>query len=589
MRSHDFHRIEYYKSLKRNMRVIVILVSLIPLILVSSGILFQFHTSFREKVRAHLETLVKKHKQNIDHFLHERQNDIAFLAATYTYQKLNDSAFLSAVLQRLQASYGPVFSDIGVVRADGEQIAYAGPYSLARAQYADAEWFQKAILTDTFTSDVFLGLRGFPHFIVTVRQYWRGEPWVLRATVDFLSFNDLVENIHIGRTGFAYIINRTGAHQTRTLERSVPENSAYIALFEPRDRNAEDQIQFGLWHDDGGGELIYVAGLLKNNQWALIFQQNVRDAYRNLNQARNAAAVVFILGGIAIVTMALVVSQRMVERIAAAEQEKEIMNKQVIESGHLASLGELAAGIAHEINNPVAIMVEEAGWIEDLLEENVFRQSENMGEFKRALSQIRKQGIRTRDITHKLLSFARRSDSRVERVNVNELIEEVVSLSAQQAKYTNVAFDSRLSETLPDILVSQTELQQVLFNLISNAIDAMGKQGGTIEIRTWQQNGRVHFHVKDDGPGIPEAYLNRIFEPFFTTKPVGKGTGLGLSICYGIVKKMGGEIKVESRVGKGTRFEINIPVEGKAVDVPVSFPIGEKEKNDEDSQIASGR
>jgi two-component system NtrC family sensor kinase len=317
----------------------------------------------------------------------------------------------------------------------------------------------------------------------------------------------------------------------------------------------------GIRQDSSGNELIFVAGMLKDNQWALILQQDKRDAYQDLNRTRNIAILVFGLGGIAIITMALVLSRGMITRIAAADQEKEIMGQQIIESGHLASLGELAAGIAHEINNPVAIMVEEAGWIEDLLEDEQFRESENLEEFKRALTQIRKQGIRARDITHKLLSFARRSDSRVEQVDVNDLIKEVVGLSAQQAKYNNVEIDTHLLDHLPAIRVSQTELQQVLFNLVNNAIDALDKQGGTIDIKTWQSNpGEVQFHVRDNGPGIPEANLHRIFEPFFTTKPVGKGTGLGLSICYGIINKMGGDIVVSSKVGEGTCFEVKLPV-----------------------------
>jgi two-component system NtrC family sensor kinase len=563
MTPEELEKDEYYRSLRRNIRIIVVIVSFIPLIVVSAGILFQFHTSYREKVRAHLETLVKKHKQNIDHFLRERQHNIALLAATYEFEQLSDNDFLAVQLRKLQDAYGPVFSDIGVVSGDGAQISYAGPFLLAKARYADAEWFQKAIATASYTSDVFLGLRGFPHFIVTQRSFLDGKPWILRATVDFMAFNDLVESIHIGETGFAYIINRAGALQTRTSGRDIPENSPYLSLFE-QGETGRDQILGGSRYSEKEGELIYVAGLLKGDQWALIYQQSVRDAYRSLTQARNAAIVVFLLGGIGIVTMAFVVSQRMVERISEADREKEIMNQQVIESGHLASLGELAAGIAHEINNPVAIMVEEAGWIEDLLEEEEFHESENLTEFRRALGQIRKQGIRARDITHKLLSFARRSDSRVEMVDVNDLVQEVVGLSAQQARYSNVSFETKLAPDLPPARVAQTELQQVLFNLVNNAIDAMGKDGGTIGVRSWSENGAIHLDVADTGPGIPQVNLNRIFEPFFTTKPVGKGTGLGLSICYGIVKKMGGDILVESTVGKGTRFEIRIPAEADA-------------------------
>ncbi len=561
MNAEDIERNEYYRVIKRNILLIVIFVSFVPLIIVSSGILFQLQTIYREKVQVHLETLVKKHKQNIDHFLRERQDNISFLADAHSYAELSDSTNLAHLFRKLQETYGPVFSDIGVVRADGEQVSYVGPYLLESVRYSDAGWFAAAFETDTHTSDVFLGLRGFPHFIVTARRFIDGQPWILRATVDFMAFNDVVENIHIGQTGFAQIINRSGALQTRAAGRSQTDVDAYLALFAKADQLDRDQILFDEQRAADGDEFIYVAGLLKNNQWALIFQQDHQDAFRDLNRMRNIAILVFGLGGIAIVTMAVVVSKGMIARIADADQEKEIMNQQIIESGHLVSLGELAAGIAHEINNPVAIMVEEAGWIEDLLEEEAFRESENLEEFKRALNQIRKQGIRARDITHKLLSFARRSDSRIEMVEINELITEVVGLSAQQARYNNVEIETNLFADLSPVRVSQTELQQVLLNLINNAIDAMDKTGGTIEVQTWQKPGLVHLAVRDNGPGIPEANLHRIFEPFFTTKPVGKGTGLGLSICYGIVKKMGGEIKVVSKVGEGTGFEISIPFE----------------------------
>ena len=478
MNPRDLERKNYYRPLRRNIIIIVIFVSYIPLIVVSSGILFQVYTIYREKVQVHLETLVKKHKQNIDHFLEERQNNISFLADAYPYEYLSDSANLAELLQKLRSLYGHVFSDIGVVGADGRQVSYAGPFPLESARYDDAEWFQAAIQTDIYTSDVFKGLRDLPHFIVTVRKETHGQPWILRATVDFLAFNDVVENITVGQTGFAHIINRFGALQTRTTNRVVPESDAYLNLFQNSGHTAKDDIRFGSRKDEHGDDLIYVAGMLKDNQWALIFQQDQKDAFRNFYRTRNVVFLAFGLGGIAIATMAIVLSSRMVDRMVAADLEKDLMNKQIVERGHLASLGELAAGIAHEINNPVAIMVEEAGWIEDLLEDKSLNKSENLDEFKRALTQIRNQGIRARDITHKLLSFARQSDSRMDRLDVNDLIRDILGLSAQQAKYNNVEIKTNLVDALPTIWGSQTELQQVLINLINNAIAAMDKQGG---------------------------------------------------------------------------------------------------------------
>jgi two-component system NtrC family sensor kinase len=234
------------------------------------------------------------------------------------------------------------------------------------------------------------------------------------------------------------------------------------------------------------------------------------------------------------------------------------MNEQIIEAGKLASVGELAAGIAHEINNPVAIMVEEAGWIEDLLEED--GTCEDPAEVSRALKQIKNQGVRCKQITHKLLSFARKTDPELRKVQLNELIDEVVALSEQRVKYSNVKLKLNLAQHLPEVHVSPSEFEQVLLNLVNNALDAMTPDGGTLEITTRIDGGHVVVDVADSGQGIPKANLARIFDPFFTTKPVGKGTGLGLSICYGIIKKMEGEISVNSAVGLGTTFHVRLPL-----------------------------
>jgi two-component system NtrC family sensor kinase len=161
------------------------------------------------------------------------------------------------------------------------------------------------------------------------------------------------------------------------------------------------------------------------------------------------------------------------------------------------------------------------------------------------------------------LSFARKTDSTIKELQINELIDEVVSLSAQRARYSNVSIDTELDQNIPLIPISSTEFQQVLLNLINNAMDAMDKTEGKLYISTQQQDDDIIIIIADTGPGIPEINLSKIFDPFFTTKSVGKGTGLGLSICYGIVKKMGGQINVESIINKGTTFTIRIPIEKK--------------------------
>ena len=207
----------------------------------------------------------------------------------------------------------------------------------------------------------------------------------------------------------------------------------------------------------------------------------------------------------------------MARKVEVSDLEKDMMNEQVIEAGKLASVGELAAGIAHEINNPVAIMVEEAGWIQDLFDE-VLDKFDNKHEIQRALTQIRSQGTRCKDITHKLLSFARKIDPTIKRVALNGLVQEMVLLCEQRAKFANVHIKTNLSDSIQDVAASPSELQQVFLNLINNAIDAMDPGGGELNITTRMDNGVVLVSIADTGCGIPKANLSRIFDPFFTTK-----------------------------------------------------------------------
>ncbi|MBU0992072.1 MAG: GHKL domain-containing protein [Proteobacteria bacterium] len=552
-------RSPYYRSLMRRMVAVVIVVSFTPMILITWGFLYQFKILYHEKVYAHLEELVQKHQQNIDVFLKEKLADVKFLATNFSFDQLSNEQFLKQKLISLDKEHGPVITDLGIIDEKGIQLAYAGPFKLEKANYEAADWFRKSILSEYYISDVFLGLRGHPHFIIAVRNENEEQSWLLRATINFEAFNSLVENLRVGTTGFAFILNREGKFQTKP-SINITETQAkgylkeYMQLKDNRSITEESHLN--------GQPIIHVSSLLKNEEWLMIFQQNASDAFRDFIHARRIALVISFVGGCAIITMAFLMSRRMVKIIAKRDEENKMMNQQVIETGKLASIGELAAGIAHEINNPVAIMVEEAGWIEDLLEEEEFQNSKNMEEFRRALTQINTQGKRCKGITHKLLSFARKTDSRVHDVEVNALITEIVGISAQMAKYSNINIETEFEEGLPYIEISPSEMQQVLLNLINNAIYAMEKTGGTIKIGTklsQLEKDHIVIIVEDNGPGIPESNLPRIFDPFFTTKPVGKGTGLGLSICYGIIQKMGGKIDVHSAVDSGTRFRIWIP------------------------------
>ncbi len=572
----------YYTSLTRNITLIVIVVSFTPLILIAGLIGYYFETSYRGKVMEHLHELVEKHQQMINSFLDEKLSYIKVLSDSYTYAELTDETFLENKLVILQNAYSGVFVDLGVVNSAGVQISYAGNLKLLNADYSKAQWFREAIKRDYCLTDVFLGIRRMPHFIISVKKRLGDTEWLLRATIDFVAFNSLVEQIHIGTTGSAFIVNSAGELQTRPGTELVPNMASLLsrtswarmegnASAEPVAAPGEEVKTSSSGSNAVSGtvrsrnrNIIFILMPLKAGEWTLAYLQDQDDAFSEVNRARVIALAIFIFGCLGIVLVARFISQKMVGQIKKADMEKEMMNEQVIEAGKLASIGELAAGIAHEINNPVAIMVEEAGWMEDLLEEQELQEGPNVDEFRRSLKQISVQGLRCREITHKLLSFARKTDPVQHAIQVNDTIEVILSICQERSKFSNIRVQTELDEHLPLISASPTELQQVFMNLINNAIDAIGSGGGLLEIRSRVEGENVVVDVADTGHGISKSVMARIFDPFFTTKPVGKGTGLGLSICYGIVKKLGGNLTVDSSVGLGTTFHVNIPIRAEA-------------------------
>jgi len=569
--THPFMSDSRFKSFMPNIVFVVILLSFTPMMVVSGLVLDQFSISYHDKLYAHLQEVVHKHTIEIDSFLNERLNNIQFLLDTCGLEVLSDESFLQERLFQLQQVYGDVFEDLGVVDAEGVQKFYAGRLKLEKAQYSHAKWFAGAINQDAFISDVFLGLRTSPHFIVSVKKTYQGQDYLLKATINFDKFNSLAENLHIGETGFAYILNKEGEFQTKPHYDMLPINKSFPDFIKPNMQSQRDTYS-GTFKDNAQQEeMIYVASLLKKGDWVLVYQQKKSEAFADLIHAQISAIVVIFIGAMLIVVMNIILFQKVINRIAKADMEKEMMNRQVIESGKLASVGELAAGIAHEINNPVAIMVQEAGWIGDLLKGDDLKQSKNLEEFNQSLKQIDIQGQRCKDITHKLLSFARKTSPDIEKIQINESITDVVAIT-NMAAYTNCSMHTDLEANLPAIYGSKTEIQQVIINIINNALHALEKDGGKIDITSRLEGNHVLVIVQDDGPGIPEANLDRIFDPFFTTKPVGQGSGLGLSICFGIINKMGGEIDVHSIIDEGTRFEIRFPIEQQPYEKSVNLP-----------------
>jgi len=233
--------------------------------------------------------------------------------------------------------------------------------------------------------------------------------------------------------------------------------------------------------------------------------------------------------------------------------ERKQMQQQLILTDRLASIGELASGIAHELNNPLTSVI---GFAQLLLDKDI------PDDIKEDVRIISSEAQRAAGVVKNLLTFARKHAPVKQLVNVNEVIEKVLELRAYEQKVSNIRPDTRFAAELPEVMADYFQLQQVFLNIVINAehfmIEAHNK--GNLTIVTERVNNMVRISFMDDGPGVPPENLRHLFDPFFTTKEVGDGTGLGLSICHGIIAEHGGRIYVESEQGKGATFTVELPV-----------------------------
>jgi len=239
------------------------------------------------------------------------------------------------------------------------------------------------------------------------------------------------------------------------------------------------------------------------------------------------------------------------------------LQEDLIRVDRLAEIGRTASGIAHEINNPLAIIGEISGWIGTVAGDAKSLIQEDREEIERGVRFIEEQTRRCRSLTHQLLSFVRDSAPSRASVDINKLLEETVSFLVPDLKYKDIMVSTNLTEGSFLIDSDKQMLEQVLVNLMSNAIYAVNEKGekrGRIDIETVGDESMIEIRISDNGPGISEENQKRMYNLFFTTKPPGKGTGLGLPICRNILKKLGGSLSFQTEAGEGTTFIIRLPV-----------------------------
>lgn len=528
--------------------------AILPMLIVGVVIPIQFTDLYHEKTVREVENVARAKGRAIDVFLEERTSQLNTLAGIFSYDEIIAPGRLPAVLRTIKAS-SRSYVDLGVIDMDGNHVAYAGSYDISSVNYKDEPWFTEVKRKGVFISDVFMGFRQFPHIIIAVMREEGERSWILRATIDSGVFTSIVQTSRLSANGDAFVISRDGRLQTEPLLAGELMEKTDVSWPKRGPGVSTDVLN--------GRKMLLAKVPLANAPWLLVVAEDPTEHLSLLSKARTMAVTIILLGLGALCIGTWMTTRLIINRLIETDREKAALDASLLQSSKMAALGKLAAGIAHEINNPLMLIREHAGWIRDLLEDEKSDKMQHYQEMGNAAVKVEQNVDRAKNITHRLLGFARRIDPASESLPLNPIVDQAIAFLQNEANFRGIAIERDFCDEDLRVSTDVGQLQQVILNILDNAIDAVGKGGRVrVETRPCPEEGKACIVLSDNGRGIPDELLNQIFDPFFTTKKVGEGTGLGLSICYSIIEGLGGTVCARNHPDGGAEFTITLPLSG---------------------------
>jgi len=546
------HRFDFLRIWKRSI-LVTATVALVPLIIWAlSGYRLTMETIESELV-LRTSKLVSNSWRSVSLFLTERRSVLDFIAHDNRLETLKDPARLAHILENLNNRFGG-FMDLGVIDSSGKQISHAGSHQMEDLDFNRQQWFRDALNRGVYISELVTGARNEPHVDFAVkRELADGSFFMLHAVLKQDQLTESIAQIDVPPKGDLFIINREGVLQTPSryfgpvfnkISMAIPEYSPKTLVFESFNAK-KDRIVIGYAYIP---DTTYIVMMIQEHSERIQPWYKTTWAFTGIL----AASIIMIL----LVTLG--VATHLVNQLHKADQERVDTLHQVEYANKMVSLGRLASGVAHEINNPLAIINEKAGHIKDIftLTETYAKDPKLIDLVESVISTVQRCAKVTRD----LLNFTRHLNLSIQTIDLKEIIDEVQSVLAKEAELRSITVGRSVAEDIPPFESDRGKLEQVFFNLFNSAIGAMN-DGGHLEITATRRNeDYISVAFTDNGRGIPESDLKHIFEPFYYAKTGHSGTGLGLAVTHALVQEIGGRISVQSRPGQETVFEISIPL-----------------------------
>jgi two-component system NtrC family sensor kinase len=545
----------YFRQLKLRLRIGFLIAFVVPMVSLSVYFHFQFTFTLKERAKLNLLAIAESQRNTVDLFLQERVVNIFSQFQSEEFSLAPNQHTMENFLKNLRR-VSDAFIDVGFLNEKGIQIGYAGPFPFLQGRsYTNEKWFVSLMQQDRnhFISDIYQGFRNKPHFTIAVKQIIDGNLLAMRATLDPDKFYLFLRTMDHGQGVDSALINDQGIYQIVD-----PGRGMLLGISDFRPLNTTGT---GVQEINKNGTPILIAyAWLKETPWALIVKEPLKISHGKMYFARKIIISSTVLIIVIVAVLIWFITDYLIKKAQDNAENREQLQLQLLHASKLASVGELATGVAHEINNPLAIVIATTGVIRDMLNPE-FKLDASPENIIKELDTIDSAVYRARTITRQLLDYGRKNPPRPVACNLNQLLDDVMSGFKQRAfEVENIEIKKQFDPELPDIVADPDQIRQIFLNLINNAGDAIS-ESGTITITTTSDGKQVRATITDTGRGMTAEQMKKIFEPFYTTKEPGEGTGLGLSVSLGIVKSMGGDIDVQSMPNAGSSFTVVLPMD----------------------------
>ncbi|MDY0225381.1 MAG: ATP-binding protein [Desulfomicrobium apsheronum] len=534
----------------------IIFASVIPVILATTGAFIMALVGIDLECRRVASEEILLHAQTYARSIHFRlESAVSALDAFAMVQDLKNQDALASFFTRMKTTH-EWLDGVTVMDEQGKTLASFGSPGQVPASVWPAFFQNTGHRPAPIITDVQKASDGTPRFFMIAKAGGIESRQIICLSANAHAFSSLLDRVRLGRTGEVFLVNQDGTLQTRSIMHRGILDTTDGQLAQNREQSPGTHIRE--WN--GSRMWFAVTHIESNPSWRLVAQREEGEILQTRKKWMERFAALGTVCLISLAGVAFFAAGRIRRIQAEMEEEQASLADHCLQAQKLDAISQLGVGIAHEVNNPLAIIGEEAGWMQDVLKNDALKDAPGTNDLRESLRQIAMQIGRCREITHKLLSFGGKADGIITDVDINIIIKDIIALRRREYSQRNIEIVDLPAQDLPVVHTESTLLRHLLLNLINNSMDAMS-EGGRITIATGKsEDGGVIITVQDEGFGIPEENLARIFEPFFTTKPPGKGAGLGLSICHGIMQRIGGEIFVKSEPGKGTTVTIELPL-----------------------------